>query len=579
MIEANVHRVTCVEDALELKRWLGERRDILAVDTETTGLDTTRDRLRLVQLGDTETGWAIAAEDWRGFLRDTLNTYEGLVVGHNLKFDLHFLSKLGVRFNPSQLHDTALAASVLWPASRIGLKHLATKYIDPTAAVGELMLDKAMNENKWTWATIPLEHPAYWAYGALDTVLTARLYSLLRGQLEERGLVPTYELECAVSDVLFRMERRGIQLDLHHVNANYEALLQYARDMERWGQSTYGVQLGSNPKVVERLLFDGVVLSQRTDKGAFSLDEDVLRSLAGHPLADAVLSYRKSVKVANTYLRNFREMADLDGRLHCSIRQMGARTGRMSITDPALQTLPRDNVVVRDAFIPSEGNALLTADYSAMEMKVFAHFAQDERMVARINEGVDLHTITAQAVYGTMTPTKQQRQVAKNANFTRIYGGGARKFALTAGITEEEAQTFYRRLDEEFPAARRFMKTVEATARERLVTEGRAYVRTVAGRECEADEDSLYKLVNYIIQGSCADLLKQKLLELDYAGLGDVMVLPIHDEVLIDVPVEDVPEVTRTLEEVMPVTNLSVTLDIEVDGPLARWGDKYRASA
>jgi DNA polymerase-1 len=200
-------------------------------------------------------------------------------------------------------------------------------------------------------------------------------------------------------------------------------------------------------------------------------------------------------------------------------------------------------------------------------------------MISRINEGVDLHTITAQAVYGlgSEPPTSQQRQVAKSANFTRIYGGGAKKFADTAKIDEIEAKSFYRRLDEEFPTAKIFMQTVESKARERLSSEGRAYVRTLGGRICETSEDKLYKLVNYVIQGSCADLLKQKLVELDNAGLGSQMILPIHDEVLLDVDAESSNEVKKILEQTMPVTDLSVVLDVEIDGPFARWGDKCRA--
>ena len=226
-----------------------------------------------------------------------------------------------------------------------------------------------------------------------------------------------YELECAVSDVLFKMETRGARIDIPFCEEKYDQLIQYVAETREWCVKNYGVSPGAKDDVIHRLQHDGIEFTKRTAGGSYALDEDVLLR-CDHPLARTVLNIRKSQKIASAYFSNFLTLADHD-ILHCSVKQVGARTGRMSITEPALQTLPRDNKSVRNAFIPSDGNRLVTIDYKQVEMRVFAHFAQETEMINRIRSGVDMHDAVAQVIYGIEEVPKppsnhQERQLRQS---------------------------------------------------------------------------------------------------------------------------------------------------------------------
>jgi DNA polymerase-1 len=263
-------------------------------------------------------------------------------------------------------------------------------------------------------------------------------------------------------------------------------------------------------------------------------------------------------------------MVDGD-RLHCSINTCRAKTGRMSITEPALQTLPR-GPEIRDCFIPAEGHKLISADYDQIEYRLFAHFAAEQTMLEAIRNGEDLHQATADAL-------GVPRQVGKGANFATLFGAGLEKFASSTGLSVEDAQPIRERYLERFPGVRTFMKTMESVAKQRLENEGLAYVRTPAGRRLTPDEDQYYTLVNYICQGTAAEVLKEAMLDLDAAGLGDFVLLPVHDELIFDVPADAVDEAADAIEDAMNNYKFSAPLTVGVDVLPERWGDKSRKAA
>lgn len=578
--DVQVHLVESVDDASELMRWLGERREILAFDTETEGLHFWRQNCRLAQFGDANTGWAIPFGRWSGVVEEVFERYEGRITGHNVRFDSRFMDHHDIDVGLHRIDDTMLMANALWPDQRLALKTLATQRIDSHAADGQAALDEAMSKGGWNWATVPVDLPQYWAYGALDTVLTARLHEHMAPLLSAEKVEDVYELECAVSNVLFAMETRGVHIDVPYCEQKYDELTTYAQNLRQWCITNYGVSPGSKDEVIAKLQYDGHHFTKRTNGGRLSFDEEVLSHI-DHPLAQAVLWVRKSEKIANTYFRNFVELQK-DGKLHCSVRQVGAKTGRMSITEPALQTLPADNSIVRKAFIPSDGNKLVSIDYSQVEMRIFAHFAKEEEMLTRIRAGVDLHTAVAQVIYHLENEPSTSfekgglhaalRGITKNANFAKVYGAGAAKFAWTAHITEAEGIAFYETYDATFPGVKAFQQLVINTARQRFINEGRAYVRAPSGRLHIADENSLYKLCNYLIQGTAADVLKKKIVALDMAGFGDEMLLCIHDEVLFDFPALGVGERSAYAANIMQdLTSFSVPLSVEASPPMDRW--------
>lgn len=545
------------EEAEEFRSWLGERRSVLAIDTETDGFRWWDGTLRIVQFGDAHTGWAIPFDQWGYLVRESVERYEGPIAFHNAKFDIHWLERYGIKVPRHLVHDTQIMAHLIAPDQRTGLKECAARWIDVRAATGQENLKKAMARAKWSWGSIPVEFSDYWVYAALDPVLTARLWEFLIPQIrvDFHGI---YDLEMAASHILMDMETRGIRVDLDYVVEQKEKLSDYAKQAREWCEEQYGFGIGSNRNVAARLLADGVTLTKRTPSGAWKMDEDVLSGIE-HPLAETVLAVRKAEKIANSYFGKLIELADGD-IVHCSVRPLGARTGRMSVADPSMQNLPR-GPMVRNAFIAREGHTLVGADMDQIELRLAAHFSQDPGLIAAFDSD-DVFTDMARRIYGDDTITKddERRQYTKNGMYGFIYGTGAETFANTVGISEAEGRKFLTTLQDSFPGLRSFSQSIQSDARRRGMTEGTEYVLTEMGRRLVAPDMRIYALVNAKIQGTAADLLKQAIVELDATGAGQYLALPIHDELVLDVPEEEAEEVAVELVRVMTRDDFAVPL-------------------
>jgi DNA polymerase-1 len=335
---------------------------------------------------------------------------------------------------------------------------------------------------------------------------------------------------------------------------------------------------GSDVQVVDYLIENGVPLFVRTETGKYSVDKEVLRWVhTYYPdlRCDLIEAYRSKTRLLANYFQKMDDLA-VDGAVHASTKPVAARTGRMSVTDPPLQTLPRGRVV-RDAFVAREGHALVMADFAGMEMRAMASIAGETNMLAAFNRGEDLHDYTAIQLFGPNF-TKPQRTVCKNAGFGKIFGAGVEKFAVTAGISVDDARAFMSRYDELFPGVKTFM---ENTARDVVVSaggnrKGRGFVELIDGRRLPVEADKAYTGVNYRIQGSCAIAAKEKIVELGHAGLEEFFRLPVHDEFLFECPIDLRHEVRETIERVMPDRRNfpGVVLEIESDC-VSRWGQHY----
>jgi DNA polymerase-1 len=583
MDDANVYFVKTVDDQAEFLRWMGQSRPWLAVDTETTGLRWWDGRVRLAQIGDRTTAWCFDWQWWAGAVRQGLSQYEGPIVFHNANFDLHFLDTMGLPLPAwNQVHDTQVMTSLLDGGAPSGLKPAAARRVDSRVQRGEAMLKDAFAQHGWGWDTVPVDFPPYWGYGGLDTILTARLAENEYPEIQA-GFKDLYELERAVGMVLFNMEKRGAHIDLAYVRRKQAELQQEKEALTSFCKQTYDFGPSSPASVRAKLLELGANLTKKTDTGDLATTSVVLKEqmMVGDSkiteVAEAVLRYRKVAKTLSSYMNKFLELADSDGHLHPNIRQMGARTGRMSVATPNLQALTR-GPEVRDAFIPSsEDNRLLLIDYDQIEMRLLYHFCRDPQLYTAIMSG-DLHTTTARMAYADPTITKDdpRRQPAKSAGFAKIYGAGIETFAATAGIPLDEARHFMELYNEAFPGVDPFMGKVQAIARNRLRDEGAAWVKTPAGRRQVADPSKIYTAVNYLIQGTAADVLKQTIVRLDAAGLGEFMVVPVHDEVVFDVPLDQLEEVRRIAGEIMPVPAEQYGVPLTVgEDVVYRWGDKY----
>lgn len=586
--------VDSIQEAFNLLNWLNERRPLnaLAIDLETEGLDRQNHNIKLAQIGDGMTGWAIPWDHWNGVVRDVVNRWDGDWLTFNGPcFDLVFLRRAGIEIPQHKVKDGMVRAAINEPHMSKGLKQQAGRHVDAAAGgLGEVLKGTA-----WTWESVPVTYEPYWTYGALDTVLTYRLEEFHR-PITERECLEAYELELATQFVTERMERYGVHVDRAGAQAAYARFMKFCNEVEQWCVQNYGVKPGSNQAVVKILQEAGHTFSKATASGAVALDADVLEGIE-HPLAQQVLARRQLQKLASTYLKFYVERADASDLLHPSINTLGARTSRMSVSEPNMQNLPRPGVSAAADFVRNQvtsryvpaglseqewiaivHGSLLMCDFSQIEMRLLSHFAREEAMIAAFKDtSQDFFVTLARQIYSDDTITKkdQRRQVTKNGGYAKIYGAGARKFGQTARIPESQARDFMRWFDNLYPGVQRFTNETLNEAFERQKAEGLAYVRSpFTGRRFVADSRKEYAVVNYLIQGSAAEILKRKILELDAAGLGPWMILPVHDEVILDVPGEYVLDVAETLQHVMNDDKLlAVPIEAEVSYG-RRWGSK-----
>lgn len=580
-----VRNVRTLDDVMEFKRWLGQDRAVLAYDIETSGLSWHRDVIRLAQFGDARSAWVLSYEEWRGVVREALTTYTGPIVGHNVRFDIHFtLHDLGLpteALDWTRIHDTLLMAHLIDPSRPKGLKPLAARYINPAAVAGQKDLDDDMHRGKWDWATVPIDLPSYRFYAGLDTSLTALLYEKFSPYIAKH-YQRAYELEQMVAKPLFIMERKGMLLDPAYTEKAQGLLLDRADEVAAEVEQTWGINVGSLHAAGEIMVDDGWQPEEFTKSGNPSLTAEILEQI-DHPLAEKIVTWRIARKAANTWLSKFLTAVDSHGRVHPNIRQVAARTGRMSVSDPPLQQLPRERDAkekglpsIRDCFVATPGTAIISADFSGIEARLFAHFAAEPDMLRTIHEGGDLHALVAAAAYQIPIGevTKDQRQIAKAVNFASLYGAGPAKVAKTAKISEDESRDFFTRRNSAFPGIKRFQYRIMDRADEQRKSGETAHVTThIGSRISIKDDEPEYRLTNYLIQGSAAVVLKDRILSLHNAGLTDMMCLPVHDEVLFEVPVEDTEEVRHVIAENMPdLTTFDVPLDVEISDPAPSWG-------
>jgi len=597
-----LHLVDSSQKAQEFIAWLSERRpfNAIAVDTETgelpgrdkkDALSPWHGRLRLVQVGDGMTGWAIPWDEWGGVFYEAMEKFDGLIVMHNISFDAKWFeitSRWSVPWH--RAHDTMIMAQLIDPLGSGALKRLTSQYIDGKAAALQTHLDESMRENGWTWGTVPTNFQPYWSYGALDTVLTMRLFEIFwekcgPGQPFSRA----YELEMNARRIVTRMEMNGARLDLDYSQRKFDELTAYGESVKSWGKEKYGMSITSNIQLVRQLESMGAEITETTPSGQKSASADQLKllTITGtdeiKELADVVLKQRKADKLANTYFKNFID-DNVNGFVHPSVKTMGARTGRMSITNPALQTLPKGDDTVRRAFLPKDDDhVIITSDLDQVEFRMFASLSQDPNLINMFNladsTGSDPFTEIGREIYQdpSMQKSDKRRGLIKGVVYGRLYGAGVAKQAATAGVPEDQMRAVSDAFDVRFPGMIGFQKQIEDLGMRRLRETGQGYVNTWTGRRLPCDEDRVYTLVNYLIQGGAAEIFKSNLIKLDQADLTDLLIVPVHDEIVLNAPREDAAEIQQIVRECMTTREgWAVPLTADVDGPLENWGQKYR---
>ena len=560
------------DDVLAFKDWIEALDEPVAFDTETTGLKWWTPRFtRLAQWGTRDEGWAVPI-DWYGRLvhwamqrvRD-----KGLpVIMHNCKFDMHALEGDGYPVPEwRNVHDTMVMHHLLHPHHPHGLKPITTGMFGGWAGAGETILKEAMRLYGYNWDTVPVDCPYYWAYGIVDTILTRRLFDVQRSVISEQA----YENEMAYVAIMYRAERRGMRIDVEYCEQLRRAWLGDVQNLAMQLKHN-GIENPNSNRLVESALRElGWTPDDYTETGQAQLDKIVLAELKQIPgrigeIAEVLVEYKRKTKWISTYLDTFINDRDDNDRVHASVRTLGARTGRSSITGPPLQTLPH-TAEIRNAVLPYEGEQLWAVDYSGQEYRILAALSQDPAWLHEFRHGAgDPHTMVAEML-------GIQRDQAKTFNFAMVYGAGPKKLAASTGLSVTQVQHFLKVYAQRFPQVSEFIQNVQRQGMRQLREGQEPFVTTVGGRKVYGEEDRLFALTNYLIQGSGADVLKQAVIRLDQQGLADHIIVPVHDELVLSLP-DHVPG--HAVAAIMTdTTSFDLELTAEPEGPFPNWGAKY----
>lgn len=597
------HVVSRPDQLAELARRL-RRAERITFDTETTSSDPMRARLVGLALTDREgEGWYIPVGHHHGDQLALTQVLEQLgpiledpdtpKQAHNAKYDMLVLARHGVRVT-GLAFDTMIAEWLTDPASRnLGLKNLAFMRLGVEMTPLQDLIGSGRKQI--TMADVQVDEAA--AYAAADVDMTHRLAKVLEPELRQKGHWQLFvEMELPLVEVLMEMEMAGVALDLAFLRAMSDQLDRRLKELEREIQQMIGYQfnVNSGPQLAHAL-FEVLGLPSkgipRTSTGRPSVAASVLESLRGrHPVIERILEQRELAKLKSTYVDALPTLVNPQtGRLHTSYNQTGTVTGRISSSEPNLQNIPIRSPLgrqVRKAFIAPPGWILLGADYSQIELRVLAHICGDPGLVQAFQRGEDIHATTASAIFDVPldSVTPDQRRFAKQVNFGLIYGMSTYRLARDAGLTQAEAENFVAQYFGRFPKVREYLQKTVAQAK------NKGYVETLLGRRRyfpvlqttgpdreRARRRAQREAVNTPIQGSAADIIKIAMLGLHRRfkeeGLRARMIIQVHDELILEVPEDELEPTGRLVREVMETAYpLRVPLKVELKvGP--NWGE------
>jgi DNA polymerase I-like protein with 3'-5' exonuclease and polymerase domains len=579
---AGLHYVNSLAQLDECRRWIGSRLDgTLCVDTESAGLEVHKHPHRLTQIGDKRHGWSFPPP-WFGAVNELLASYPGRIGMFNSPYDHRVLDIWdGLVLDWSRIDDAQLAGHIHDSSvRRTSLKARAAADVDPRALAGDKALSEAMAAHGWNWATVPVDLPQYWAYGAVDPVITSWLLDVYSPAV--RAAPAAYDLELRYAALAASMMKAGLLTDRVYISEWISRISAWTAQAGAWLRDEHSISsVRSHDQVVPAMELAGVVPSSFTEGGKPSIDKDTLRLYAARfpqaaPLLHIILNTRKGEDVVGRYLAKFLELADATGVMHYSIHTVGAaRTGRSSVTDPAMQTFDRDFAAVRGSFIPRPGHVLISWDAAQIEARMMAHFSRDPRMIADFLEadasGGHFFLTMASKIYGQQISKKDPRYtMTKNATYAQFYGSGPETTAATAGVSVAEIRPVYDGLRQLYPRVGAYMDRIVRDNKNRKGR--RPHIVTPYGRILYGDRGREYALVDYAVQGSAAEFLKAGAVAVAAAGYGDLLRLTIHDELIAEVPTGDAQAVLRDVTEILTDRgNFAVPLPWEGTIMAKRW--------
>jgi DNA polymerase-1 len=581
------------------------KAEVISFDTETTSTD---------QMSADLVGISLATEAGAGYyipvghaaanipqlpLTQVIETLKGPMTdahipkaGHNLKYDFVMLARYGLRVAPLAF-DSMIAEWVINPNSRnLGLKNLAWVRKDIRMTHIEELIGKGRKQI--TMAEVLAEEAA--AYAAMDAAVVLSLVPELKEELESHHGTQLFEtIEMPLISVLADMEMAGVALDVDYLQRMSQKLNTRLSEIEQKVYQSVGEPFNLNsPQQLSDALFNRLRLeppdrTAKTSTGFYSTSADVLEALRDkHEAVNWVLEYRELSKLSSTYVDALpAQVNNHTGRVHTSFNQTGAVTGRIASSDPNLQNIPIRTEIgrqVRNAFIADEGNFLLSVDYSQIELRIVAHMADDQAMLAAFRAGQDIHAATAAAIFGVSIDavSKEQRRRAKGINFGLIYGMSAYGLTRYTDLTLAESEDFMEAYFRQFPGVKRYLDNMRRSAAEQ------GYVETLLGRrryfpglKNQSNRNIRNReereAINAPIQGTAADIMKIAMLGVPPAllesGLSAQMLLQVHDELVLECPQEELHKTAAIIQKVMEgAYNMKVPLRTEARYGM-NWGE------
>jgi len=500
------------------------------------------------------------------------------IVGQNIKYDLAVIYH-NFDFTRFNVHaDTMILSWLLNPELSASLDNMAFRYFDYKMKKFKDMVKKGEN-----FSSVEINLASF--YAGEDAWMTLKLYNKLISLLNQTLLDEAAKVEYPFINTLISMENEGIKLDcdffeklLENSQKELSALTQKIYDLSK---SEFNI---NSTKQLGIILFEKLNLRVvKKTKTGYSTDEKVLRELLGeHPVIETILKYREYYKLQSTYIKPLLQYAksDINSRIYTSFMQTGTATGRLSSQNPNLQNIPTRSELgkeIRKGFIAKEGYKLVSIDYSQIELRLLAHFSNDEALRNAFLNDKDIHLETSMMIFGK-EKAKEKRHIAKAVNFGLLYGMGYRKLAQTVSVSSKDAKEYIKRYFDSFPTVREYLNIVEKQVQDR------GYVETLLKRRRYFDFDRanpmqkasyLREAPNTIFQGSTADLIKMAMNKIDETldKNEGAMLLQIHDELIFEIKNECVQEYANKARDIMEniyKLNIPIKCSLSV---AEHWGD------
>ena len=572
------------------------RADKIGIDTETTSLDAMNAALVGIsiafQAGEAvyiPVGHSLTAapeqldlQDVLGRLKPHLENSALKKIGQNLKYDQHVFANYGIALN-GIAGDAMLASYIIESHLGHGLDELSERWLGLETITYESLCGKGAKQIGFADVAIGQATE----YAAQDADFALRLEAHLHAQMDTKQLEMYEKMELPVAQVLFEMERNGVQIDRAELARQSAELGAELVKLEEQAYTAAGQPFNLNsPKQLQEILFDKMGIPtkglKKTAKGGISTNEAVLEQLApDYPLPKIILQNRSLAKLKSTYTDKLPEMiSPKDGRVHTTYAQAVAITGRLASNNPNLQNIPirtAEGRRVRRAFTAPQGSVIVSADYSQIELRIMAHLSGDKTLIAAFQNGEDVHRRTAAEVFGIAPEnvSSEQRRYAKTINFGLIYGMGQYGLAKSLGIDNISAKNFIDRYFARYPGVAEYMqRTKEQAAAQGFVETlfgRRLYLPDIHNKNANARAGAERAAINAPMQGTASDLIKRAMIDvsrwLASDDLKSKLIMQVHDELVLEVPEAELDLVKEKLPQIMAKVDegmLNVPLVAEV---------------